>query len=239
MTAVQHRREYAMKRFAKDTENHKMEVLKNDDLYRHLKFTENGSGSSVYRFDIITWPGYLAIVGDMGESVFTRSPDMIQFFRSAQRNDDPANALAINPRYWAEKCAANDGDKLEFRSELFEQLVKEKFDEFIAENMVESEDGETEAQPEWASDLWIDLKGEVLSLANETVDEAIRAMMEYRPDNDTGYASFGFSEAWEYASSLQDYTFHFYWRLYAIAHAVKQFDAYVESMKQPAEPPVA
>lgn len=89
----------ALRLFKEETSGHTMEVLRDDGLYRHLKFT-NG-GSQVYRFDLITWPGYLAVAGDMGEFVFTRVPDMFTFFR----ND---NVEKINPSYWAEKCMAVD-----------------------------------------------------------------------------------------------------------------------------------
>lgn len=222
MSAKDDNRSRALARFREDTAEHQMEVLQNNGLYRHLRFSRGGS--SVYRFDIITWPGHLAITGDMGDSVFERKADMLEFFRAAQRKGEAAEELSINPGYWAEKCEANDGDMREFRQELFEQLVKEAFDEFIAENMVDGEDGAPDTRPEWAADLWEDLRSEVLLLDNESVGDAIQSLTDYKPDRDTGYAGFGFSDAWESASSLQDYTFHFYWRLYAIAHAVKAFD---------------
>jgi hypothetical protein len=214
-------------RFRADTAEHQLEVLQNNGLYRHLKFSRGGS--SIYRFDIITWPGYLAITGDMGESVFTRLPDMLEFFRTDQRKDEAPETLTINPGYWAEKCVANKGEMQEFRAELLEQTVKESFDNFIADNMVDGEDGAPDTQPKWASQLWIDLRSEVLSLENESVAAAIEAMDNYRPDSDTGFARFRFREPWEYASSMQDYTFHFYWRLYAIAFAVKAYDSWSDA----------
>ena len=51
-------------RFAKDTATHAMTILRDDGLYRHLRFKRPNTSS--YYFDIITWPGYLAITGDMG-----------------------------------------------------------------------------------------------------------------------------------------------------------------------------
>lgn len=39
-------------RFRADTAEHQLEVLQNNGLYRHLKFSRGGS--SIYRFDIIT-----------------------------------------------------------------------------------------------------------------------------------------------------------------------------------------
>ncbi|WP_223880183.1 hypothetical protein [Stenotrophomonas sp. Br8] len=39
-----------------------------------------------------------------------------------------------------------------------------------------------------------------------------------------GCRDFRITDAWEYASSLQQDTFHFLWRLYAIAYAVRAYD---------------
>lgn len=39
--------------------NHSMEIIKDDDVHRHIKFSNNGS--SDYRIDLITWPGCLCI----------------------------------------------------------------------------------------------------------------------------------------------------------------------------------
>lgn len=71
---------------------HVMTVLRDDGLYRHLRFSKPNTGS--YRFDLLTWPGYLTITGDMGCYTFTRLPDMFEFFIGY-----------INTDYWAEKIA--------------------------------------------------------------------------------------------------------------------------------------
>lgn len=218
----------ALERFRKDTAEHQLQVIKNDGLHRHLRFRK--PGTSCYGFDIVTWPGFLAITGDMGAAMFTRLHDMLEFFRSDQRTGDAPDALRINSGYWAEKCVANDGEKKEFSSELFEALVKRHFDEFVAEHGEPDQEDEADGffghrAPEWAAGLWDELKSEVLYLESDDVGSAIEAMERFKPDGDTPYASFRFTDAWEYASSLQDYTFHFLWRLYAIAHAVKAYDA--------------
>lgn len=88
----------SLKQFLKDTSEHEFTRLKDDGVYRHLRFSK--PGSSVYRFDIITWPGYLAIAGDCGDYVFSRLEDMFDFFRSGIRDE----GFRINPGYWGEKC---------------------------------------------------------------------------------------------------------------------------------------
>jgi hypothetical protein len=83
-------------RFIKDTAEHEMTILHNDGLYRHLRFKK--PGTRFYWFDLITWPGYLTIAGDMGTFTFERTEDMLTFFRGAGD---------INPQYWSEKIRPN------------------------------------------------------------------------------------------------------------------------------------
>mgnify|MGYP003418166821 CR=1 FL=1 len=67
-------------------------ILKDDGIYRHIKFGPH---------HITTWPGHLCIAGDMGTYVFSRLPDMFDFFRLSKTFD-------IDYRYWAEKCLSED-----------------------------------------------------------------------------------------------------------------------------------
>ncbi|WP_054686485.1 hypothetical protein [Microbacterium sp. No. 7] len=79
-----------------ETEEHEMQILHEDGLYRHLRFQKPGTG--IYHWDIITWPGSLAIRGDIGEGfIFTRERDMLTWF---DQNQAPG---WIKPDYWAEK----------------------------------------------------------------------------------------------------------------------------------------
>lgn len=80
-------------RFERDTAEHQMTVRHDDGLYRHLRCQRPGSWT--YGFDIVTWPGYLAVTGDMGDFTFARTADMFEFFR--------VDGGRINPDYWSEK----------------------------------------------------------------------------------------------------------------------------------------
>lgn len=99
-------------RFLKDVANHKMEILKDDGLYRHVRFKRPNTG--VFHFDLITWPGHLAISGDMGDYTFSRLVDMFNFFGT------PNGELGINCGYWCEKIksisryGSNDGKLTKF-----------------------------------------------------------------------------------------------------------------------------
>jgi hypothetical protein len=49
--------------FARNVANHIKNVLHDDGLYRHLRFARPDRSASW--FDIVTWPGSLAVRGDM------------------------------------------------------------------------------------------------------------------------------------------------------------------------------
>ena len=85
-------------RFKKDTAEHQMTVLRDDGLYRHLRFRKPGTG--IYGFDIVTWPGYLAISGDMGASMFTRLEDMIQFSARTRTASCPSTRVTGTRSAW-------------------------------------------------------------------------------------------------------------------------------------------
>lgn len=70
--------------------HHRMHILHEDGLYRHLRFRKPDRGE--YWFDLVTWPGHLTITGDMGTYTFARVTDMFEFFTGY-----------INTGYWAEK----------------------------------------------------------------------------------------------------------------------------------------
>lgn len=73
--------------------------------------------------------------------------------------------------------------------------------------------------------MWQELEREVLNDSEEhdALANAISAVSDFEP-TDPDYSDFRISDAWEYALSLQQYTFHFIWRLYAITHAVRAYD---------------
>ena len=81
--------------FKTHTTDHVLTVVRDDGVYRHLRCRQ--PGTSMWGWDIITWPGYLTITGELDEWVFTRELDMLRdFFRGD-----------VNP-YWLQKCTAWD-----------------------------------------------------------------------------------------------------------------------------------
>ncbi len=211
-------------RFLADTASHELRIVVDDGVHRHLQFRR--PGTYCYGFDIVTWPGHLAISGDMGTAVFSRLHDMFEFFRAKPAEHEKACGLFVDDGYWAEKCVANDGAKQEYSARLFRDLVTRLFKEHV-EGRVDSDDladPDTSA-PEWVARLWQELELEVLSESedHDALSNAISSMSDFKP-SDPDYSDFQITDAWEYASSLQQYTFHFIWRLYAIAHAIRAYD---------------
>lgn len=183
-------------RFLKDIVNHTMSIVRDDGVYRHLIFSNNGS--SIYRFEIITWPGYLAYTGDMGAFVFTRVEDMFSFFRSSRKE--------INPDYWSEKVVAeNKPDGVE----------KFSIDDF-RENVL----GSTRSHLSLEVDEVIpaEIMEEIAPLLeSEDMIDAVCTIRDFRSDK------IDFNDWWEFNNNR--YTYSFLWCCYALVWAIDQYDA--------------
>ncbi len=190
--------EKELARFQRDTANHTMEVKLDNGLYRHLTFTNNGS--SFYRFDLITWPGYLCISGDMGCNVFSRVEDMFEFFRRS--------GWQINPQYWQEKIEDGGRDKvLQFNPDLFRERILQDVAE-VAEGMSQDD----------AEELKTDVEFEILDALDDGEQAAWAAVYRWNHDR-LDLTDFG-----EYARSFCEFTVHYIWRCYAIVWGIQQYD---------------
>lgn len=182
--------------FLKDVENHRLEIVSDNDLCRHLQFRK--PGDSNLHFNITTWPGYLCISGDMGSYVFARLPDMFNFFRSTE--------LKINKSYWHEKLQSSDRHmkSTEYDEELFERDVKETFFNWVRDG---------NADKETRRKIWTEIKSDVLSCGDDE-HEAGRATYDF---NSHGFSFYDIG-VW------RDYTYQFIWCLYAIVWGIQQYD---------------
>lgn len=205
--------------FLQAVAQHTMTVLRDDGIYRHVRFKRPDEGA--YWFDLITWPGSLCIDGDMGTHVFRRLDDMFQFFRVDKDWKREGETLAINPSYWGEKLQAIStyGKFKEFSTERFEQVVKDYFDTWVEENHPD-DDAKME--------LWEQLEEDVLRSANDGAHAAFEAAVLFR------YDSLGFSmeDFWDH--HFEEFTFHFIWCCYAIALGVKTYDEAKSTLKEAA-----
>lgn len=183
-------------RFAADVDEHTLTVLHDDGLYRHVRLAK--PKSSFYWFDLVTWPGALAINGDMGGYMFSRVTDMFTFFRAASG----WNSGAINPQYWAQKLTAHDGIK-EYSEERFRQMVVETFVDAV-------KGGDAPAG------LGKALREEVLDEDTTYEDGARQALCDFE------FKEFRFHDTWEW--DFAEYTHRFLWCCHAIQWGIEQYD---------------
>ncbi|QTD97033.1 hypothetical protein [Streptomyces cyanogenus] len=184
-------------RFTRDTAGHQMTVLHDDGLYRHLRFTNNPRGYGEYWFDLITWPGRLAMCGDLGDDyVFSRMPDMFEFFRADRR-------WGINPHYWAEKLGGGRRSVKEYSEELLRQRVVEQF-------VNDAKWGGVPAGTGKHLRTWV--------LNEDLSDEhTARNVLE-----DFAFQGYEFKDVWEW--DFHDYESSFIWACYAIQWGIARYD---------------
>lgn len=206
--------------FKADVLSHKMEVLMDNGVYRHLSFRQP-KNSWHHRFDLVTYPGYLVISGDMGCWVFSRVNDMFQFFRSSDGR--------INPGYWSEKIqngsSGGRDDAKEYDGDYYKAALIEHLDGYDLE----------EHQKKQILDELDGLEfGDQFSIYSHIQDFEVffdepetelpiseLAKRPYSPPRKR--ESFTFQDVWEISSKV--YSYHFLWCCHAIAWGIQQYDA--------------
>ena len=209
-------------RFLRDVSKHEMTVLLDQGVYRHIRFQR--PGDNCCWFELVTWPGHLSIVGDMGTYVFSRTEDMFRFFRRDQ--------LEINEGYWAEKVVSADahGSVRVYRHE----GVQRWFRENLRDNLRSySKDDRRDI---------IDQVREVLTGLDEKSEEQVRREIDdISVSRRIGIPAIGatdqewlayrrnrpaiqvFSDMWEV--SFEEYHPQFLWCLHAVVWGIQQYDA--------------
>lgn len=215
----------ALASFHSNTKHHTLAVLHDDGLYRHLRFRHDKaecaaaeargekacrSAGSAWWFDLVTWPGNLAITGDCSSYLFGRGADedMLAFFRGQR----------INPGYWAEKVKASDGDSgvRRYSADVFLRQVAEE-----------------------AAACEPDFPGLAAAVQAAVTDELFNAEdqareflndFEYQPPPPRAAFAFRFAGAWEW--DLRDYAFHYLWACHAITWGIPRYDE-VKAHMQP------
>jgi hypothetical protein len=192
--------------FLKNVANHEMQVILDDGIHRHIRF-KNPKDSTQW-FELVTWPDYLAYVGDMGSYTFSRLKDMFEFFRTAPKGE---TGLHINPSYWGEKLEAVE------RHNGYHQFAPDKVREQIEEKVVE-----------WVEEYGFG-KEEVESLREELSDHIC-----YDDGLSEAYSSVGsfhieiaghdlrFEDIFEWV--WEDFTGRYIWCCYALAWGIKKYD---------------
>lgn len=184
-------------RFARDTRGHKMTVLHEDGLYRHLKFADPDGG--FYRFDLLTWPHNAFLRGDGFSFGFAIYPteDMFDVFRGSRSG-------GINPGYWQEKVTA--GQVKDWSEDLFRAWVLD-------------EAAKAEAKHPGA----VKSVGEQILNSDEHSLE-FQGTAEYAVAN-FSHSTFRlrFPNGWE--KDFQDWSWEFLFACHAVLFGIAQYDA--------------
>jgi hypothetical protein len=214
MSTVEEQR--AFKWMKASTRNHQMTIIRDDGLYRHIRFKEPGTG--IWWFDLVTWPGHLVVTGDIEDFHFARIDDMFQFFRKPPGY--------INASYWSEKLRGPVDPKV-YQPEIAKRMVFEEFWERRGEH------------PGQAAAIWRALRYQVLDdetlCSEESVHRALsgfryRLSIPVEPESDfvpqliprRHSVLYQFSDTWEW--DLRDYDWHFLVSLHAIVWGISQYD---------------
>lgn len=188
--------------FIKTVANHKLTIHQDNGLYRHI--TLKNPRSFNRHFHLTTWPGYLAVSGDMGEWVFSRLSDMFEFHRA----EGHSNRISYN--YWAEKCQAADRrtDIWAYDEELYVQAIRREMANYLSSFTLSE-----------AKIIVKDAELEGLFDAPCNHSDALHQAMGWTCP--VGM-DFPFLEFWE--NQLHSLTPHFKWICHAIQWGIKQYD---------------
>jgi len=186
--------------FLSAIKTHKMTILHDDGLYRHIEFKTPGTMCQM--FNIVTFPGHLSITGDMGNFSFERVEDMFTFFR--MDDNDFMKDRVINPYYWSEKIPI---PKPEYKT-FSEDSVRQNISDYVVDG-------------EWPSDA-VEAAEEEIENEMEGDYHAHQLIADFSFYADDG-AKYQFYDSFE--MDFTEYSFHFLWLLFAIVHGISQYDA--------------
>lgn len=149
--------------FLREIAEHEMVVIADDgDVSRTLRFMK--PNTYIYGFELVTWPGYLAISGDGGNFLFNRTRDMFEFFAG-----EPSGS--INLHYWSEKLRAPDPRATRvFSLAKWVEAVEKWRDSTIAVHKMMSKDAE---------DFRAEVRASLIDTAPLTSHEAIAHAREF------------------------------------------------------------
>ncbi len=198
-------------RFLKNVQQHEIEIMKDDGVYRHVICKRPGSGT--YRFDLITIPGHLFVTGDMGCWTFSRTEDMFDFFIAG--NNDFNKEHIINPHYWAKKV----------KSVSTISKIKEYSSDLLFNKVVIYFNRHTENfSKEKKEELWGEIKDNILDYINN------HQQVIYRRINDFYFKGFEFINFFE-RDDDSEFTFHYIWVCYAIVWGILEYKKVKEKRK--------
>ena len=195
-----------LERFNGDVAEHRMSIMKDDGLYRHVVFAK-AENSWHCRFELITSPGQLTIRGDMGTYVFAREEDMFGFFEKSGY---------VNAGYWGEKLAAIDGCGYKVHDE----------DKFKAEIIKDFWDRRQDHEPAEATRIWSKIKDDILDdWVNRYSRDVCYQLMESYQVYDEDYRNIIFRYDLSTEEKWDDYSAQYLWCCHAVLWGIRQYRA--------------
>lgn len=197
--------------FLDNVAGHVLTVTHDVELYRRIVL--GVPGSSFYRYEVVTWPGHVAIAGDMGSYVFERIDDMFEFFRGRTAGE------YLDLSYLAGKCEAADK-----HAGLSEWVGEARSLDALAEILRESMDPDDGFAPTQADRIVAEWRKRVADDYGEmsSVDDVRELADCYRPDPD--WPRDPFADLWDRGRMFYEWSHHFAWCIFAIAFAVDKYD---------------
>jgi len=202
---------------------HQMRVLRDDGLYRHLRFQSPDTG--IAWFELVTWPGALTICGDMGSWTFRRTEDMFEFFGG--KGD-------INPGYWQEKIAGDPDTAVAYDVELMKKAIREETADWNPVREAPRAHGrrvETVTSPLLGDDD-TSPRDKVLAEFKAAVDELIEGLVDHEDTDrqsldDFDSHGFEFVDTWEW--KLRGHTHQYLWCCHAIRWGIREYRRHAEA----------
>jgi hypothetical protein len=201
------------RQFDGETTKHELTVIREDGLYRHLR--AQAPGTRMWSWDIITWPGYLTIVGDVGNGwTFSRTDDMLSFFHPSPE------PYRIDADYWWEKMPSQLRDAAKvFDADVLLEHGRETLSEW------DLDQAQVAAATSGLEDAW-------RSVYFETESDYRRVLDEFEFTGDDGFTH-RFSDTWEWSSKTYDW--HFILALLAIVWTVEKYNERAAAAAAPKE----
>lgn len=188
----------AMRRFNRDVEEHQLEVLLDQGLYRHLRFKKPGTG--MYYFDLITTPGQLTIRSDMGTYVFSRLTDMFEFFTG--------NGY-VNADYWGEKLQAVDTNSG------YREHSEDTFRSWVIENFWNRREY---FEPAVAAEIWADIRDSIFDdYTDRTSKSACMDALDAFRSHD-----FRYHDTWD--NDWTEFSYQYLWCCHAILAGIYAYN---------------
>ncbi len=206
-------------RFPRAVREHQIDVRLDIGMHRHLVFKAPTTG--IEWIEIVTWPGSLYVGGDRDGHVFSRLPDMFEFFRGSGGQ--------VNPSYWSEKLVAPTPGHGRANVKTFsEERFKTEVRDYLGQAIQEWPRGTRTALREA-------VRKEVLIEGSDGEYEAQQAVegFEFPPfwERKHGDPVFKFPSPYEGAWDFNDWDCHFLWQLHAIVWGIAYYDAHKAGRK--------